>query len=202
MPYFMTTSYKNRPSIELDDFWYDSWGDIVKEFIEPINKGLKINPSFFPQSGFLREAMSEVPTLFSTQFWFCSKAIKEAIDQLEPGKHRFHPFSLRDASGGHEIEQLYIINILDPVDAVDVEKSENLDIYKGFDGQEVVKVSPLYLSKDKRETALHPDRIKGRHLWLGPGAYGPGKAFVSDALHDMIKQHDSRPSPLIFYRTK
>lgn len=202
MPYFMTTSYKNIPDIDEDKYWDDSWGDIVDDFIRPLKSGLEIDARFFPRSGFLEQDTAIIPSLFSIEFWFCSELMKDAIEQLEPGRHGFHPYSLRDAPEGKEIAQLYIINIVDPVDAVDVKRSENLDIRMNPSGKQITRVSTVYLSESKREIALHEDMIKDRHLWLSPKAFGPGNAFVSDALHEIILQHDVSPSPLRFYRTK
>lgn len=198
----MKTSYKNIPDIDEDQYWDPVWGDIVDDFIEPIDKGLMIDPKLFPSSGFLEQKTSVIPNLFSIQFWYCTDVIKQAIEQLEPGRHYFHPYVLRDAPEGKEIAQLYIINVLDPIDAVNIGKSENLEFYTDLAGDKHMSVNPLFLSKDKEEIALFEDRIQGRHLWLGPGAYGPGKAFVSDELHDIIKENDVSPSPLKFYRTK
>lgn len=202
MPCFMTTSYRNIPDIDEDKYWDDSWGEIVDDFIHPLKFGLEIDVRFFPRSGFLEQKTAMIPNLFSIQFWYCSDVIRDAVERLEPGRHYFHPYVLRNAPNGEEIAQLYIINIVDPVDAVDVERSENLRIYTDSTGKEKMSVSPAYLSKDKREIALHGELVKDRHLWIGPGVYGPGNAFVSDELHDIVKQNDTSPSPLRFYRTK
>lgn len=202
MPYFMTTSYKSIPDVDEDKYWDENWGSIVRNFIEPIDRGEKIDPKLFPSSGFLEQKTSVIPNLFSIQFWYCTEVIKQAIERLEPDRHYFHPYVLRDAPEGKEITQLYIINIVDPIDAVDVERSENLHFYTDSTVQEVMSVSPAFLSKDKREIALHENMIKDRHLWIGPGTFGPGNAFVSDELHDAIQQNDTSPSPLRFYRTK
>ncbi|MFN3251795.1 imm11 family protein [Roseibium album] len=202
MPYFMTTSYRSIPDVDEDKYWDENWGSIVRSFIEPIDRGVKIDPKLFPSSGFLEQKTSVIPNLFSIQFWYCTDAIKQAIERLEPGRHYFHPYVLRDAPEGKEIAQLYIINIVDPVDAVDVERSENLDIRMNPSGKQITRVSTVFLSESKREIALHEDMIKDRHLWLSPKAFGPGNAFVSDALHEIILQHDVSPSPLRFYRTK
>ena len=198
----MTTSYKNLPDVDEDKYWDDEWGSIVRNFIEPIDQGVKINPELFPSSGFLGQKTSVIPNLFSIQFWYCTDVIKQAVERLEPGRHYFHPYVLRDAPEGKEFAQLYIINIVDPIDAIDVDRSENLDIRKNLSGKKVTTVNSIYLSSEKCEIALHEDRILGRHLWVGPGAYGPGNAFVSDELHDIIKENDISPSPLQFYRTK
>ncbi|WP_299472557.1 DUF1629 domain-containing protein [uncultured Roseibium sp.] len=198
----MTTSYKNIPDVDEDKYWDDKWGSIVRNFIKPINQGVNIKPELFPSSGFLERKTSVIPNLFSIQFWYCTDVIKQAIERLEPGRHYFHPYVLRDAPEGKETAQLFIINIVEPIDAVDVERSENLRFHADSTGRGVMSVSPAYLSKDKREVALHENLLKGRHLWIGPGAYGPGRAFVSDELHDIIKENDVSPSPLRFYRTK
>lgn len=202
MPYFMTTSYKSIPDIGEDKYWDDNWGDDVDDFIRPLKFGLEVNAKFFPQSGFLEHETAIIPNLFSIEFWFCTEVIKDAIEQLEPGRHRFHPFSLRDAPEGKEIKQLYIINIVDPIDAVDVERSENLVTRINPSGKPITQVATAYLSKNKREIALHDSLVEDRHLWVSPKAFGPGNAFVSDKLHDVIQQHDMTPSPLEFYRTK
>ncbi|WP_353608897.1 DUF1629 domain-containing protein [Labrenzia sp. DG1229] len=202
MPYFMTTSYKSIPDVDEDKYWDESWGSIVRNFIEPIDRGIKIDPKLFPSSGFLEQKTSVIPNLFSIQFWYCTDVIKQAIERLEPGRHYFHPYVLRDAPEGKEIAQLYIINIVDPVDAVDVKRSENLDIRINLSGKQITRVSTVYLSQNKREIALHEDLIKDRHLWLSPQAFGPGNAFISDELHDIIQQNDTSPSPLRFYQTK
>ena len=94
MPYFMTTSYKSIPDVDEDKYWDENWGDDVDDFIRPLKFGLEVNAKFFPQSGFLEHETAIIPNLFSIEFWFCTEVIKDAIEQLEPGRHRFHPFSL------------------------------------------------------------------------------------------------------------
>ncbi|MET1412184.1 DUF1629 domain-containing protein [Roseibium sp. HPY-6] len=202
MPYFMTTSHKNIPNFAVDEIWEAAWGAKTEVRTKKMHAGLEVGEKYLEKSGYLTEARKEIPPLFCSQFWYCSEVIKAAIERLEPKRHQFHPFSLRDQERKYEVAQLYIINILDSIDALDLERSENLEVYTGYDGQEVVKVNPLFLSKDKREIALYQDRIKNRHLWMGPGAFGPAKAFISDELHDIIKENDISPSPLRFYRTK
>ena len=202
MTYFMTTSYTNIPCINEDDYWNLEWGDVVKDFIDPIDKGLRVDARFFPPSGFLELNAAKIPCLFSIQFWYCNDVIKQAIERLEPGRHHFSPYRLRSSREGVEIAQLYIINIVDPLDAVDRQKSNNLTYFQRRDGVESFVISPLKLSKDRTDIALNPDLIEGRHLWIGPGAFGPGNAFVSDELHDVIKRHLSSPAPIDFYKTK
>lgn len=198
----MTTSHENIPAIERYDYWNDDWGDIVSEFIDPIDVGEEVDATLFPAKCFLNEPASVIPALFSSEYWICNEVIKDTIEKLEPGRHRFRGFCLDDRRNGGEVAKLYIINILDPLDAVDVEMSDSLDLLMKPDGSRVFSCEPFNLSEEREEIKLFEDRIQGRHLWIGPGAYGPGRAFVSDELHDIIKENDISPSPLRFYRTK
>ncbi|MET1412186.1 DUF1629 domain-containing protein [Roseibium sp. HPY-6] len=198
----MTKNYEGVPSIEIDEYWNDQWGSIVETLLEPIDKGLNVDAKYFPLGGYLREKMPIIPDLFSIQYWFCTSVIREAIERLEPSRHKFHPFTLRDVENKKTVKELFIINILDPIDLLDVSNSQNLDVYTDLAGKRGVALNPAYLSMEKREISLRDDGTQKRHLWLGPGAYGPGKAFVSDELHEVILQHDIEPSPLKFYRTK
>ncbi|WP_281929943.1 imm11 family protein [Roseibium album] len=202
MPYFMTMNSTRQPIIQRDDFWDDSWGDIVDKLVVPVDRGQKVGAKYFPLGGLLEEKVKVIPNLFSIEFWYCTELIKNTIEQLESGWHGFHPFSLRNPYEDNEITQLYIINIVGWIDAIDVERSDNLVTRTFPSGKEITRVSPLHLSKDKREIALHDDMIKCRHLWVSPKADGPGKAFVSDELHDKIKQCGKPHSHLDFYRTK
>lgn len=202
MPCFMSMNSTRQPIVQRDEFWDSSWGDILEKLIRPVKMGQKVDAKYFPPSGLLEEKVKVIRNLFGIEFWYCTDVIKNAIEQLEPGRHGFHPFSLRNPFEGDEITQLYIINIVGWIDAIDVERSDNLVTRIIPSGKKITRVSTLHLSKGKREIALHDDMIKGRHLWVSPKADGPGKAFVSDELHDKIKQCEKSLSHLDFYRTK
>lgn len=202
MPYFMTMNSTKQPIVHRDDFWDDKWGDILEKLIRPVKVGKKVDAKYFPTGGLLERKVKVIRNLFGIEFWYCTDVIKNAIELLEPGRHGFHPFSLRDPYRDNETTQLFIINIVGSIDAIDVKRSENLDTRINLSGKQVTMVNPLYLSKKKREIALHDNLIKGRHLWVSPEAYGPGNAFISDELHDKIKQCEKSLSHLDFYRTK
>lgn len=150
MPYFIADNYKT-PSIAEDDYWKDEWGSAVEKLIKPLDQATLVEDKYFPKSGYLRAPCKTIPPLFAIEYWYCNEAIKSALEMLEPSRHCFHPFSLRDHKDGEEIAKSYIINTLDRLDAVDEERSKNLRRSKRDPNSSWFQISILDLPLISRE---------------------------------------------------
>lgn len=201
MPYFISNNY-NGPSLDDDDYWNDQWGLATDQLIKPLYNCELVDEKYFPNNGYLLTSTENIPALFSSQFFYCNEAIKNALEELEPSRHRFHPYNLREHKDGGEITRLYIINMLDRLDAIDEERSKNLRRSKRDPNSSWFQISFPYLSEDGGDLVLKEDLCKGRHFWRGMGVTGPGKAFVSDEFYEIILRENFPTSPFDFYKTE
>jgi hypothetical protein len=183
----MSANLNFETNMVIDDYWQDEWGNLVHDFIKKINVGEDLPPHFFPKSAYTRTAGTFVSPMFSRQYWICTDAVQQAIEQLEPGVHAFYPLAIREEENGDVVAHRFVINIRQRIDAVNLEQSENVRIkkFKSGSGQ---RVSFQYteLAKGKQTIALEKPLVDGKHLWVGIGAFGPGDAFVSDELKEAI----------------
>ena len=189
MPYLMSNSHRlGIPGIRTDDHWQQEWGSRTEKLAKPWELGLPTEAKYFPKSGYLINKPKNIPNIFCQGWWHCDEEIKNTIEALEPGRHRFYPFALRTSKKGEVRANLFIIHALEPIEAIDVEKSPNvrevrntLDIQQGGRPSKPSKKAGNYV-------VLKPDYPKDRHIWRDTRVETPNGIFISDHLYSIFKQ--------------
>ena len=143
---------------------------------------------YFPSSGYLDNKPKNIPNIFCQAWWYCDEEIKNTIEALEPGRHRFYPFALRSSKKGDVRANLFIIHALEPIEAIDVDRSPVL--WKDGDVLEVPQETRSTRPSKKYENyaVLKPDYPKDRHIWRDTRVETPNGIFISDHLHSIFKQ--------------
>jgi len=189
MPYIMSYSHRpGIPAIEDDEYWQEEWGSRVENLAIPWDLGMPTEAKYFPTSGYLTNKVKTIPNIFCQGLWFCDEEIKNIIEDLEPGRHRFYPFTLRNSKNGDVRAELFIIHALKPIEAIDIERSP---LVREFVGTLEVPAS-VRNSKPSKKWAnyvvLKPDYPRDRHIWRDSRVVTRNGIFISDYLYSIFKQ--------------
>lgn len=189
MPYIISNSHRpGIPGVEIDDHWQEEWGSRLEKRSRPWNLGMPIDAKFFPISGYLNNNPKAIPNIFCQRWWYCDKEIKNVIETLEPGRHRFYPFALRSSKKGDVRAELFIIHALDPIEVIDVERSPGVrEVRKHLEVPQSVR-NPKPSKKWGDYVVLKPDYPTGRHIWRDTQVETPNGIFISDHLYSIFKQ--------------
>lgn len=189
MPYIMSYSHRlGIPGIKEENHWQEEWGSRLDKRSIPWSLGLPAEAKYFPNSGYLTNKPKTIPNIFCQGWWYCDEDIKNTIESLEPGRHRFYPFSLRASKNGDVRAELFIIHALEPIEAVDIERSpgvrevrNHLEVPQGVRDSRPSK-------KWTGNVVLKRDYPKDRHIWRDTRVETPNGIFISDHLHSIFKQ--------------
>lgn len=133
-----------------------------------------------------------VPDIFGEHtVWHVNQTVKEIIEDLEPGVHKFIPINIKVRGKDNEHSKYYILYINQVIDAVVIEET---DFAGGRRGREGYMRNPA-LSRLAGDIVLNTELIGKAHLWRGGrgklgGVGDPFQAyhFCSDALKKRIKE--------------
>ena len=113
------------------------------------------------------------------------------INEFDGKLHNFIPIQLRKSKKGDFLETIYFINILAPLDCIDVEKSTEVEFKKRYDGLaksiDCLGLTPAE-KKGIKSIILRQAAIEGRHLWYDTMTRSLREVFISDALYDRLQQ--------------
>ena len=118
----------------------------------------------------------------------CSAALRDAIEELEPGIHQFVPVDLFWKDGAPTGERVFLMNAGQKIESIDAENSQSLLPSIDVDG------NPYYAITGTGGRNYHiviKRKVVGeRHFWREGGVAGRifgGNFFCSDALSDLIR---------------
>ncbi len=206
MPYIMSYSHRpGIPGITEDGYWKEEWGGLKEKQrlkSHPWMYGLPTDAKYFPSSGYLHNKPKNIPNIFCQAWWFCDAEIKDIIEDLEPGRHCFYPYSLRSSKEGPVVKELFIIHPQDPITSIDVEKSPKALPQKYNDKYEIKAGGMGDKPNIKRGhyAVLTEDYPKDRHIWRDTRVETQNGIFISDHLHDVIKQYHN--IAVVFWKLK
>lgn len=112
-----------------------------------------------------------------------TEAVRDKIEALEPGVHRFFPVELTMPDGTPTAQRYYGLNICVRLDAVDPDKSTGVRRYHVLPAK-LPKVWDYSFGGDKIEVAVRKSVIAGHAIWYD---YRLCKAMVSDELADWFE---------------
>ena len=192
MPYLILHSTVGSPDVEEDDNWQKEWGLKSKVFYGPVVRGEAPDAKYNPESGYLGKPISSIPNFFYSGALYCNEEMKEILINEFDGKlHNFIPIKLRKSKKGDFLETIYFINILAPLDCIDVEKSTEVKFGKRYDGLakniDCLGLKPAE-KKGIKSIILRQSAIEGRHLWYDTMTRSLREVFISDALYDRLQQ--------------
>jgi len=189
MPYIMSYSHRpGIPGVEEDDYWQDQWGSRLINRAKPWKLGLPMPAKYFPTSGYLTGKVKTIPNIFCQGLWFCDEEIRKVIEGLEPGRHRFYPFTLRNSKKGDIRAELFIIHALEPIEAIDIDRSPGVREFVGtLEVPEGIRTNKPG-KRHANYVVLKRDYPKDRHIWRDTRVETSNGIFISDHLHSVITQ--------------
>jgi hypothetical protein len=110
-----------------------------------------------------------------------SSAFKDAVEEIEPGRHQFFPVSVVDKADVARPESYFIFNIVGRIDSI-IEEKSNLEPL----GRGQINAWTYEQAKGPWRCALDAAIIGGRACWI-EHRYG-GRWFVSDRLAALLQQ--------------
>lgn len=110
-----------------------------------------------------------------------SSAFKDAVEEIEPGRHQFFPVTVVDKADVARPESYFIFNVVGRIDSI-IEEKSNLEPL----GRGVIKAWTYEPAKGGWRCALDAAIIGGRACWI-EHRYG-GRWFVSDRLAGLLQQ--------------
>jgi hypothetical protein len=110
-----------------------------------------------------------------------SSAFKDAVEEIEPGRHQFFAVTVVDKAGVARPESYFILNIVGRIDSI-IEEKSNLEA----SGRGQIYAWGYYRRVGPWRCALDAAIIDGRACWI-EHRYG-GRWFVSDRLAALLQQ--------------
>jgi hypothetical protein len=146
-------------------------------------------PDFEPRVVTVKRRRIPLPDVISTGHgWLVSNKVRDEIERIEPGRHRFLPTALEFDTGEQELDRWSFLIIRGRVDCVALEAST--DVYKRVYDPALPDFF-RYLSNWDSTTvcAVHRSCIAGRAIWYD---YRIGERFISDEFADFIERENIR----------
>jgi hypothetical protein len=110
-----------------------------------------------------------------------SSAFKDAVEEIEPGRHQFFPVTVVDKAGAARPESYFIFNVVGRIDSI-IEEKSNLKV----SGRGQIDAWIYERRVGPWRCALDAAIVDGRACWI-EHRYG-GRQFVSDRLGAMLQQ--------------
>jgi hypothetical protein len=110
-----------------------------------------------------------------------SSAFKDAVEEIEPGRHQFFPVTVVEKAGVARPESYFIFNVVGRIDAI-IEEKSNLEPL----GRGAIDAWTYERGRGPWRCALGAAIIGGRACWI-EHRYG-GRQFVSDRLAAVLQQ--------------
>lgn len=189
MPWLMVAG-KKHVGVERQDDWDPEWGDYYFEAVKFRNGDSDYDLRAVSTSGwFMGRNVKYYPPLIASPYWLCDDGVRDLIEELEPGIHQFLPFEIRSGKRGEVACTRHIIQIREPLLAVDVENTDPLAVkVKNYDNGNVgMLIKTLAMDVAKAKLAVNKNIIGSRHLWLEDRGRQYDKAFVSDELKTRLE---------------
>jgi len=157
---------------------------------EPVQmiKGYDI-PAFEPRVVTLKSRSNPVPDIISTGIgWLVSNKVRDEIERVEAGRHRFLPTVLEFDTGQREVDRWSFLIIRGRVDCIALEASSN--VFKRVYNPDLPDFF-RYLADWQSDTviAVQRSRIEGRAIWYD---YRINRRFISDEFADFIQRENIR----------
>ncbi|WP_028969065.1 imm11 family protein [Sphingomonas sp. URHD0057] len=151
-------------------------------------KGYDI-PEFEPRVVIVKRRALPLPDIISTgDGWLVSNKVRQEIERIEPGRHRFLPTALEFDTGEREIDLWSFLIIRGRVDCVALEACVN--VFKRVYNPDLPDFF-RYLADWSNGTtiALRRSNIEGRAIWYD---YRIDRRFISDGFADFIQRENIR----------
>lgn len=157
-------------------------------------EGFDVPSELVPKSGVFVKGAKKYAGWASSGEGAClvDDRVKELIENIEPGVHRFHPFALRLPDGTPMRGPHYLLNCCTRVDAVDPERSEVTR--RGEDGINPKNGRPKYwgydlitLQQPKMKLVLRREVVEGRAMWFD---HRLGALFFADPIVQGMRSQD------------
>jgi hypothetical protein len=150
--------------------------------------GEPVAPELVPSTARVRSDRRQLPCFFavSTALAVCD-AFRTLVESLEPGRHQFLPVTMLRRSGDPYPGRFYLLNALQKVDAIIVEKSDV--IWHRIEAPQpdgTVREGRWLEIRGMPQLTLNADAIAGRHLWLD--RHGGGHLFFSNELMEQVNR--------------
>ena len=140
-----------------------------------------------PLSARIRSTHKSLPDFFAVYaIWVVCQKFRDMAESLEPGKHEFFSIKLLRRSNDQFEGRFYLLNVLQKLDAIIVEKSEaswRSHQVKLPDG--TIRESKVLSVGPRPQLTLRRPIVDGHHLWRGD-QHTRNKVFFSDALMDLV----------------
>lgn len=118
----------------------------------------------------------------------CSAALRDAIEELEPGIHQFVPVDLFWKDGTPTGERVFLMNAGQKIESIDAENSQSLIPSINIDGNPYYQIQGI--GGGNYHIVVKKEIVGKRHFWREGGLAGQvfgAKFFCSDALSDLIR---------------
>jgi hypothetical protein len=146
-------------------------------------------PEFEPRVVSVKSRAIPLPDVISTGHgWLLSNNVRDEIERIEPGRHRFLPTVLEFDTGEREIDRWSFLIIRGRVDCVALDAST--DVYKRVYDPALPDFF-RYLSNWDSTTvcAVYRSCVAGRAIWYD---YRIDVRFISDEFADFIQRENIR----------
>jgi len=174
----LTEKYENLP--KTDPLF------AVADPVEMIN-GFEL-PDLGPFEVVIRRRSSELPDVINTEIgWLVSAKVKDEIERIEPGRHRFFPalVSTEDKSG---VEGWTFLNIRGRLDCVALAASEGV-FKRVYDPDLPEFFRYLEEGGSKTKIAVWKNCTEGRAIWYD---YRIKRRFISEEFQQFIQREGIR----------
>ena len=118
-------------------------------------------------------------------FWTVSEAFRDMVEVLDPGVHQFVPITFVNEKDEPFTKRFSQMNILNRVDAVDIENSDVHWSWRKNEKGESLRHA-LHISGSEPELTLQKSLIEGLHVWKGK-KHLRNHIFFSTALMEQVK---------------
>lgn len=146
-------------------------------------------PEFEPRVVTIRRRPNPVPDVISTAIgWLVSDKVRNEIERIELGRHRFLPTILEWDTGERDVEGWSFLIIRERVDCVALDACVN--VVKRVYNPDLPNFYRCLASWDGETViAVHKSRIEGRAIWYD---YRINRRFISDGLAEFIDREAIR----------
>jgi hypothetical protein len=163
-----------------------------------MNGGSLLNAKEMPTALRLEREPKNMPDVFFSDggVTVCSKAMRELIEQLDPGLHQFIPIEIIHKNGQIDNGGYFIFHVHRKLDTIDDSKTKAT--MASWTLPDNPKRHGHYLNwglTKKEDVAVFKERLSKGNLWREK-AY-PRIYMMSDALFDAFKEHDMK-----FFKTQ
>lgn len=153
-------------------------------------------PDFEPRVVRVKNRPIPLPDIISTgNGWLVSNKVRDEIERIEPGRHRFLPTTLEFDTGEREVDRWSFLIIRGRVDCVALEACVN--VFKRVYNPDLPDFF-RYLADwgSKAIIAVRRSQIEGRAIWYD---YRIDRRFISDEFADFIQRENIRGWSLTTY---